>query len=74
MTTLNDKTLYLVVNEEGEITADVDRAVAIERMADDHGGEVLRVVAVTVRIPAYRDQQVTLTLPSGTNDRIEVSG
>lgn len=58
-----DATLWVVTNEDGDVTADSDRDTAIERMTDEYGGATLRVTKMTIKIPRPRDAQAELTLP-----------
>lgn len=58
-----DADLYIVTNEDGDVTADSDRDTAIERMADEYGGATLRVTKMAIKIPRPRDAQAELTLP-----------
>lgn len=58
-----ENTLFLVTNEDGDVTADMDRDAAIERMNDDYGGEILRVVEMKVKVPRPRDYVASITLP-----------
>lgn len=59
-------TLYVCYNEDADMTADTDRDSAIERMRDDWGGEQIRVIEMTVRVPRPKDLTVSVTLPAGT--------
>lgn len=68
-----DATLWVVTNEDGNVTADEDRDTAIERMSEDYGGQTLRVTEMTVKIPRPRDAQAELTLPIEGGEIIKVA-
>lgn len=65
-TNMIENTLYVVYNEDGDMTADTDRDEAIERMNDTYGGEQVRVVEIRVEVPRPKDLQASITLPAGT--------
>ena len=55
------------------MTADSDRDVALERMADEYGGHVIRVLKMKVRVPSVpQDPEATLTLPVDGGEMIQV--
>lgn len=58
-----ENTLWLITNEDGDITADMDRDAAIERMNDDFGGATLRVIEMKVKVPRPSDIVASITLP-----------
>lgn len=62
-TVYTENTLYVCTNEDGDITADMDRDAAIERMRDYYGGEILRVIEMKVKVPRPRDYVASITLP-----------
>lgn len=72
-TTWIETILYIVTNEDGNVTADEDRDTAIERMSEDYGGQTLRVTEMTVKIPRPRDAQAELTLPIEGGETIKVA-
>lgn len=57
------ETLFVVFNEDGNVTADSDRDTAISRMNDDYGGAELRVIEVTLKVPRPKDYLASITLP-----------
>lgn len=68
-----DADLYIVTNEDGNVTADEDRDTAIERMSEDYGGQTLRVTEMTIKIPRPRDAKANLTLPIEGGETIKVA-
>ena len=56
--------LYLVYNENGDVTADMNRDAAIERLRDEIGGNIFRVVEMTINLPDIPDLQATFTVPA----------
>lgn len=58
-----DAELFIVTNEDGNVTADSDRDSAVERMNDEYGGQTLRITKMAIKIPRPRDAQAELTLP-----------
>ena len=65
--------IYLVTNEDGDVTADSDRDAAIERMTDDYGGAIFRVTKMTIKIPRPRDAKAELTLPVEGGETIKAT-
>ena len=55
--------LFLVWNEDGDMEADTDLSVAIERLADNCGGEIRREMKLTVKVPLPKPIEATITLP-----------
>lgn len=55
--------LYLVYNENGDVTADMNRDAAIERLRDDFGGDIFRVVEMTVDLPGIPDMKAEFVVP-----------
>lgn len=69
-----EQILWLVANEDGDITADTDRDAAIERMNDDFGGEFLRAFQIKVRVPRPPQTPVAiLTLPDDLPAAVETT-
>lgn len=72
MTTTNTATLFLAYNEDGEVAADMDRDAAIERLRDEIGGTIFRVVEMTISLPAIPDLQATFTVPAEKAEPVTV--
>lgn len=71
-TTHVENTLYVVYNEEGDMTADTDRDTALERMNDEYGGNVYRVIEMTVKVPRPVDVKASMTLPDVAPEPVEI--
>lgn len=67
-----ENTLYVVYNEEGDMTADTDRNAALERMNDEYGGNVYRVIEMTVKVPRPVDLKASMTLPDIAPEPVEI--
>lgn len=67
-----ENTLYVVYNEEGDMTADTDRNAALERMNDEYGGNVYRVIEMTVKVPRPVDVKASMTLPDVAPEPVEI--
>lgn len=63
-------TLFVVTNEDGNVTADADRQTAINRMLEQYGGSNLNVmdVAIPVKRPNEYLQSITVR-PEMDDDR-----
>ena len=72
MTIYVENTLYVVYNEEGDMTADTDRNAALERMNDEYGGNVYRVIEMTVKVPRPVDVKASMTLPDVAPEPVEI--
>lgn len=57
-----DATLYIVINEDGDVTADADRETAIERMRNDYGGDTFRIIEMEIKTPRPKDYVASLIL------------
>ena len=68
-----EENLFIVSNEDGNLTADVDRPRAIKRMADDYGGSILRVMRLTVKVPRPRDYLASIVLPEDGGETMHVA-
>lgn len=68
-----DVTLYVVWNEDGDVTADTDRDTAFERMRDDVGGNEHRCVEMTIKVPRPVDLKASMTLPDVSPEPVEVT-
>lgn len=55
--------LFLVWNEDGDMEADTDVDLAIERLAENFGGSVRREMKITVKFPLPKPIEATITLP-----------
>lgn len=64
---------FIVTNEDGNVTGDEDRDAAIERMADEYGGQTLRVTRTMIRVPRPRDAQAELSLPVEGGETIRIT-
>ena len=73
-TVYQEAILYVVSNEDGNVTADDDRDTAIERMCNNYGGQTLRVLELKLRIPRPADTKTEITLPveGGNTIKVEV--
>lgn len=58
-----DNKFYLAINEDGDMTGDMDRKEAIDRLSNEYGGDCIRVIALAVTVPVLRDMTASLTLP-----------
>lgn len=59
-----ERTLFLCINEDGDITADMEKELAIQRMDDLFGGERY-VVEMTIKVPrpsGYLESIITVPL------------
>lgn len=54
--------LWVVINEDGDVTADADRDTAIERMRDDYGGDRFRIIETIIKTPRPKDYLAHITL------------
>lgn len=72
-TQTNTATLFLAFNEDGNVAADTDRDVAIERLSDDHGGYHVRVIELKVAFPVQADLQASFTVPADRAETVEVT-
>jgi hypothetical protein len=62
--------LWIVFNEDGDVTADQDRDTAIQRMTDQFGGERLDVMEVAIPIKRPADYLASITVrPEIDDDR-----
>jgi hypothetical protein len=57
-----EATLYIVINEDGDVTADADRETAIERMRNDYGGDTFRIIEMEIKTPRPKDYIASLIL------------
>ena len=69
----NTATLFVAFNESGDVAADQERDVAIERLRDDFGGDHFRVVEMTLTLPAPVDIQATATIPADKSETVKVN-
>lgn len=68
-----ENTLWVIYNEDGNMTADTDRDLAIERMNDEYGGQTLRVIEMTVKVPRPVDLKASMTLPNVAPEPVEIA-
>jgi len=72
-TEFHETEFFMVTNESGDVTGDVDRDTAIERMRVDHGGDILRVTRMMIKVPVPKQTEVTLELPELRGDEVNVT-
>lgn len=61
-------TLWIVTNEDGNVTGDADRQTAIDRMMQQYGGERLDVKEVFIPISRPADYIASITVRSEIDD------
>ena len=63
-------TLFVVTNEDGNVTADADRQTAINRMLEQYGGSNLNVMDVAIPVKRPNEYLQSLTVrPDMDDDR-----
>lgn len=72
-TNMIEATLYVVWNEDGDMTADTDRDTAFKRLNDDFDGHELRCIEMTISVPRPVDLKVSITLPDVAPKPVEVT-
>ena len=65
-------TFFLAFNEDGDVSGDMDRDTAIERLRDEYGGNFCRVVEMTLTIPEFRDIPASFVIPPEKAETVEV--
>ena len=60
--------LYLAVNEDGDITADMDRDAAVKRMEEEYGGNDIVVVTVRAKVERRPDALLDFLLNNGETE------
>lgn len=57
MPKVNDRILYIVINDECSLTADEDLETAMQRMEDVFGGDrdTYRVIQMNLKVPRAKD-------------------
>lgn len=71
-TNITETTFFLCYNEDGNVTGDEDRDAAIYRMNDEYGGQTLRVIEMTVKVPRPVDLKASMTLPDIAPEPVEI--
>ena len=61
-------TLYVVTNEDDNVTADADREVALKRMVDQYGGQHLDMMEVAIPKKRPADYLKSIKVRDGIDD------
>jgi len=60
--------LYIAVNCDGDVTADMDRDAAVQRMEKEYGGEIVNVLATKVKVERRPDYLASITINHGDTE------
>jgi len=65
-------TLFVAMNEDGEWEADADASEATNRVAENSGGTMVRVVQVTLTLSPPVMSEVEGTVPDQAGETVEL--
>lgn len=65
--------IFVAMNENGEWIMTNDSAEAVERLKEDMGGELARVVKVTINMSPPEMPESSIDIPDNSGDTVQIT-